>query len=94
MYASEKEARYAERLDLLKRAGEVKGWDPQVRYNLIVNGHKITSLTVDFVVEYADGRTEWVDVKGYRNPKDPAYRLFQFKKKLMWACHKIHVEEA
>lgn len=63
-YASKKEAAHARKLDLLKRDGHVKRWDPQSRIDLKVNGHHITRYYIDFEVEFADGSVELHEVKG------------------------------
>lgn len=68
-YHSRAEALYAAELDTLKRAympaDRVVSWEPQVKVSLDVNGQHITNYYCDFVVHFADGRTEWHEVKGY-----------------------------
>ena len=67
-YASKLEAREAARLDLQRsvigkdRVVEVRA---QVPVKLEVNGKLICRYICDFVVTYADGRTEWRETKGY-----------------------------
>lgn len=63
-YHSKLEAAYAEALTLSKRAGEIKGWERQVKLDLRVNGYHINNYYIDFVVEHCDGRYEFVEVKG------------------------------
>lgn len=65
-YDSMKEAEYAQNLDFLKRAGEIVGWEPQVRIPLVVREKKICVYVLDFRVEHNDGTIEWVEVKGYK----------------------------
>lgn len=67
-YSSKLEADYARMLDTLKKAKDktqrVVSWKRQVRVPLEVNGIKVTTYVIDFVVQYADGREEWVETKG------------------------------
>lgn len=64
-YHSKKEAEYAKKLDLLKKAKKIKSWDRQLRIPLIVNGEKICNYIMDFVVTKNDGRLQYIEVKGY-----------------------------
>lgn len=43
----------------------VESWDRQIPFQLIVNGVLICTYKCDFLVRYADGRKELVEVKGY-----------------------------
>lgn len=91
-FMSKKEAEYAMQLDFMKKAkaprDRVLSWVPQVPFQVILNGKKICKYIADFKVEYADGRTEIVDVKGVRTD---VYRL---KKKLVEAQYGIEIIEA
>lgn len=82
LYASKMEARYAARLDLAKKIASkrdrVVDWKPQVAVPLEVNDVWITTYTLDFVVTYADGHVEWVDVKGHET-RDWRLRAKLFK---------------
>lgn len=62
-YHSKKEAQKAFELDLLVRAGEIKGWDRQVKFSLDVKGEHVTNYFADFVVEHTDGTKEVVEIK-------------------------------
>lgn len=42
----------------------VDHWERQLRFELIVNDIKICDYVCDFLVYYADGRQELVEVKG------------------------------
>jgi hypothetical protein len=64
-YHSKLEAAYAQELDLRIKAGEIKGWTPQVKISLDVNGFHITNYYVDFLVIYKNGDKELVEVKGF-----------------------------
>jgi hypothetical protein len=44
---------------------KVDHWERQIRIPLIVNNVKICDYIVDFFVTYADGRKEFVEVKGF-----------------------------
>lgn len=64
-YHSKKEAGYAASLDLLKKAGEIQGWEPQVKVSLDVNGRHICNYYCDFKVTMKDGSIELHEVKGF-----------------------------
>lgn len=44
---------------------KVDSWERQIPFRLEVNGVLICKYVVDFLVRYADGRRELVEVKGY-----------------------------
>ena len=99
-YHSRKEADYARELDLLKRAKNdaqrVLEWHPQVRYDLAVNNVPVTTYVLDFRVHYADGRVEYIDVKGQKNKKGDGFVTtaeYTIKKKLMKALYDIEIIE-
>ena len=59
------EAGKAQELGLLKKAGEIKDFQEQVKIPLVVNGYIIQNYYMDFVVEHNDGSTEYIETKGY-----------------------------
>jgi hypothetical protein len=64
-YDSRAELRYENRLKLLVRIEEVVSYWYHVPFPLIAHGGELVGYyEADFVVEYADGRTEVHDVKG------------------------------
>lgn len=63
----------------------------QVKYPVRVEGKHICDYRTDFVVTYADGRTEIEDVKGYK--KGAGYQLFKLKKKLVEALYNVDITE-
>lgn len=54
-------------------------WERQLRIPLFVNNQKICDYICDFFVEYADGRRELHEVKGFTTPE------FRIKRKLLEA---------
>lgn len=91
VFMSRKEARYAEQLDILKKASKdherVVSYEMQVPYKIIVNGKYICKYLADFRVLYADDHTEIIDVKGVRT------NTYSLKKKLVEAIHGIEIRE-
>lgn len=89
-FHSKKEMRRAKQLALLESFGEVRNIRYQVRFDLVVNGHKVCAYVADFVFEELR-RKAWApvveDVKGVRTA------VYSLKKKLMLACHGIQVRE-
>jgi Protein of unknown function (DUF1064) len=82
-YHSKAEAHYAQELDLRKRAGEVRDWEPQHKINLEANGRHICTYIPDFLVTLADGSQELHEVKGFSTE---TYRL---KRKILEATYLI-----
>lgn len=77
IYDSKLEAGYAQELDLLLKAGEILGWERQVKIPLVVNGYLIQNYYMDFVV-YRDGETEYIEMKGYADEAfKKKWRLFE-----------------
>jgi hypothetical protein len=78
-YASKRESEVAAMLDTMKKArgkDRVDSWVGQPRFPLLVNGVKVCTYVADFMVVYADNRTEIWDVKGVLTP------VFKLKMKL------------
>ncbi len=90
-FDSKREADYAARLDILKRAKDpkerVEKIEYQIRIPIIINGVKICSYIADFKVTYGDGRTETQDVKGFKTP------VYKLKKKMVKAVYDIDIVE-
>lgn len=86
-YDSEKEARRAGELDLMLKAGVVKKWTPQVKFDFIHDDKKICAYVLDFLVEYKDGTTEYEDVKGFKTS------VYKLKKKMMKTFYDIDIKE-
>lgn len=86
-YASKKEANYAAELDLRLRAKDIESWERQIPVDIYVNGYKICTSRVDFLIHHKDGSKELVEVKGYETPD---YRL---KKKLIEAVYLVEHPE-
>jgi len=73
------EAGYCDQLELLRRAGEIKSYRTQVRYDLTVFGKRITTHVVDFEVIGNDDRLEVHEAKGMETD------IWRIKKKLFEA---------
>lgn len=81
-FDSKKEADYYCQLKILKRAGEIKDFGLQQRYELLPtfkkNGTTYRAITyvADFVIDNLDGTTDVVDTKGVET------QVFKIKQKL------------
>ncbi len=73
--------RVYQRLELLKRAGEVDYFLRQVGIHLPGGGRYV----VDFLVFWSDGRIQYVDAKGMETP------TFKMKKKMTEALYPITI---
>lgn len=79
IYDSTLEARYAAELDYRLKANEIKEWERQVKFPLVVNNILICTYIIDFVITKNDGTKEYIEIKGFET-KD-----WKIKKKLFTA---------
>jgi hypothetical protein len=94
VFDSKKEAKVYLDLKLMQQAGDIKGFDRQVVFELIPSqkeGKKIIERAVtyraDFVIKHTDGAMTAIDAKGMRTP------AYVIKRKLMlWIKH-IRIQE-
>ena len=68
LYDSKFEAKHAEDLDYMIKAGEIKSYEQQKTLDLIVNGYIVCTYRIDFIVYHLDGTTEYIEMKGYDTP--------------------------
>lgn len=86
-YASALEARHADKLQALTKARDPKErvvrWKEQSRIPFLVGDPPklVCTYVCDFEVEFADGRTEFHEVKGFETPE------WKLKKKLFEALY-------
>lgn len=64
-YHSKGEAAYAQELDWLKKTGEIKEWDRQIKIPLKVNGVLICNYYVDFKVITKHDTVQYHEYKGF-----------------------------
>jgi len=81
-YHSKKEAEFAKELDLLLKAKKIKKWERQLRIPIVVNGEKICTYIMDFVVTTPEGKTQYWEIKGYET------QVWKLKWKLLSAVLK------
>jgi hypothetical protein len=86
-FHSKKEARYYCELELMRKAGVVKEITQQKPYIVPLESGERIRYILDFLVEYTDGHTEYVDVKGKRLPH------YIDKKKLVENHYHITIKE-
>ena len=91
VYDSKLEKEYRGKLELLKMAttekNRVVSIEEQVPYPFVINDVKVCTYLLDFKVTFADGRVEFIDVKGV---KTDVYRI---KSKLLLAIYGIKIKE-
>jgi hypothetical protein len=97
-FASKAEADLAWELDILWRAGEIKRW----KYNPIKGGLRLSEVDPqtkrcrtyrpDFLVEWADGWIEWIEVKGRMKWED-ALKTFDWARQEFTMFHFRMVEK-
>jgi Protein of unknown function (DUF1064) len=88
-FDSAKEAKQYGILKMRQMAGNIRKFECHVVYPLIVKGFLICNYEADFVVYHIDGSVSVQDVKSAATEGLP---VFQLKKKLMWAIHKIKIQ--
>lgn len=95
MYHSIKEADYARQLDIRVKGKDIKSWQGQVAFPIVINGEPICKYIADFVVVYPDGRQEIIDVKPFdkRTGKFLLKDIYKIKKKLVEAIYKVKIIE-
>lgn len=65
MYDSKFEASFAEKLEWRRRAGEIVDIKRQHKIDLRVNDKHWRDYFIDFRIELADGRIQYIEVKGF-----------------------------
>jgi hypothetical protein len=75
------EAVYCDNLALLKRAGEIKDYEIQKRFPLLVDGKKVCTHIADFLVTGKDGVACVHEYKGM------VTQTWRIKHKLFLACY-------
>lgn len=93
-FDSKKEHKRYGELKLLVKAGEIQSFTHQVPFVYLHDGKKIFRYIADYVIVNNDGSRRVEDVKGF-DKKTQKFRttpLFNLKKKLIEAQHKIKIE--
>jgi len=78
---SKGEAGYCRQLQILKKAGKIQDFETQKTFDFYVNGKKICSHRVDFLVTTNEGKIEAHEYKGYEQ------NTWIIKKKLFEALY-------
>lgn len=65
-FDSKKEAAYAQQLDWRVKARDIKSYEKQVVFHLVVDGKKVCKYISDFIITHNDGSKEVVDCKGVK----------------------------
>jgi hypothetical protein len=88
-YASVREARHAELLQVLERHNKITDLQYQVGFTLVEGNGRLRPIQyiADFVYKTPDGRTHVVDVKGYDKN-----RVWRLKRKMMALMLGIEIE--
>lgn len=90
-FDSKKEANFCERLDNLIKSGDVLSYERQIKYDITINNIKCCYYKLDFLINYANGNIEYVDIKGLK--RGCSYQMFRLKKKLVEASYGIVIKE-
>lgn len=85
VYDSRKEARRAQELDLLTKAGEIFSLEIQPKFPVFINDKKVFTYIADFAYTKKDGTSVVEDVKGVKTP------VFNLKRKCVEAYYGITI---
>ncbi len=93
-FDSKKEYKRYNELNLLVKAGEIQSFVHQVPFIYEIEGKKMFKYVADYVIVNNDGSRRVEDVKGFdrKTQKFRTTPLFNLKKKLIEAQHKIKIE--
>lgn len=88
-FASKRESRRAQELELLQKIGEISDLEMQVKFELIPKqqGERACHYIADFRYRDKDGNVVIEDAKGFKTPE------YVIKRKLMKFRHNITVRE-
>lgn len=94
IFDSTKEGNEYSKFKLLKKSGEIKDFEIQVKFDIRINEIHIANYFLDFLVINNDGSKEYIDVKGQdkKTKKWITTDVFQLKKKLVEAIYKIKIK--
>ena len=81
LHHSSGEARHCDDLQLLVKASEIKGFEIQKRFDFVVNGKKICSHYVDFLITTKEGLAVVQEYKGFETGE------WKIKKRLFEALY-------
>lgn len=81
IYDSRFEASQGNELELRKKAKDIKDYQTQVNFPLIVNGYNVGTYVADFLIIHNDGSKEILEAKGFATP------VFRLKWKLVEALY-------
>lgn len=94
LFDSRAEAKFYAHALRLVRAGEVATVKRQHRFPITINGVRVATLVIDFVLEDKFGNRMYVDVKGRgRNDNAPEWRLYRLKRDIVQALYGVEIEE-
>ena len=85
IYDSKLEAKRAQELDLLEKAGFISNLRRQEKFPVEINGKKVFTYIADFVYVNSEGNMVVEDVKGVRTA------MFNLKKKCVEAFYNITI---
>lgn len=85
-FSSKREAKRYWELRLLEKAGKIKDLRLQVPVYIDIFGVHVCKYIADFVY-HENGKQIYEDSKGVRTKE------YKLKKKLVWACHGIAIQE-
>lgn len=94
LFDSSKEAKHYSKLKLLKKSGQIRDFERQFKFEIVVNDIHIANYFLDFKVIHNDGKIEYIDIKGQdaKTQKWITTDVFQLKKKLVEAIYGIKIK--
>lgn len=92
-FDSNKESEFYGSLKLKKKAGLIKDFKMQVKYDIVVNNIHIANYFLDFLVVNNDDTIEYIDIKGKDSKTNKFIKtgVFALKKRLVEAIYNIKI---
>jgi hypothetical protein len=92
-FDSIKESEFYGSLKIKKKAGLIKDFKTQVKYEIVVNNVHIANYFLDFEVLNNDGSIEYIDIKGKDSKTNKFIKtgVFALKKRLVEAIYGIKI---
>jgi hypothetical protein len=94
LFDSIKEANFYSKLKLLKKSNNIRDFEKQFKFEIVINDIHVANYFLDFKIIHNDGKVEYIDIKGQdkKTGKFITTDVFQLKKKLVEAIYGITIK--
>ena len=81
IHMSRLESKHCDMIGAMQKDGQILSFEVQKKFDLCINGKKICSHYVDFLLEYQGGKKEVIESKGFETA------IWILKHKIFEACY-------